>query len=447
MLRTIWLLTFVSLVVGLSAQTGNSPYSRLGIGDLVSNEFSHLRSLGGLSAAYSSPFQTNILNPASLGHLSTTSFEIGFDTRSSKYTFGNESQSFWDGGLTHMSLAFPIFNPLNRLLDRKKTDFNWGMSISLLPHSRVIHATEVSDVVPSVGEVTRQYEGSGGTNKISWGNGFKYKQLYFGLNVGYLFGTISNERAVLFEDLILQFHDYMADDHSYRGFFWNGGFQYVFDLSQGKALEDERQIKSLTIGLHGNSRWSYKTVSERFSALKSSVWGGLSDDIPDEETDTIFYADDIQNKGKMPSEFGIGITYQRGTKFLMGLNYRTSGWSNYENNVDVGNFDNSWQFSLGGEFVPDADSYRFYHRRIRYRAGLQFGTDPRVIEGEDQIKDLSINLGFGLPIILSRQLSFINLGVEYGQHGGQIPIKENFFRLHVGVSLNNNLWFYKRKFN
>ncbi|MDH3244528.1 MAG: hypothetical protein OEM26_07930, partial [Saprospiraceae bacterium] len=92
MLRTIWLFTFVSLVVGLSAQTGNSPYSRLGIGDLVSNEFSHLRSLGGLSAAYSSPFQTNILNPASLGHLSTTSFEIGFDTRSSKYKFGNESQ-------------------------------------------------------------------------------------------------------------------------------------------------------------------------------------------------------------------------------------------------------------------------------------------------------------------------------------------------------------------
>ncbi|MDH3651482.1 MAG: hypothetical protein OEQ53_17500, partial [Saprospiraceae bacterium] len=289
--------------------------------------------------------------------------------------------------------------------------------------------------------------GSGGTNKVSWGNGFKYREFFFGINLGYLFGTISNERAVLFRDLILQFHDYVADEHSYRGFYWNGGFQYLLDLSKGKGEEDEREIESLTIGLHGHSSWSFRTLTDEFIALKGATYGGLSDDIPDEETDTISFGNDIQHKGKMPSEFGIGLVYRKGNKFLGGINFRTSGWANYENEVDVGQFDNAWQLSFGAEYIPDANSYRFYHQRIRYRAGLEFGVDPRVIDGSDQIKNVSANLGFGLPIILSRQLSFINLGVEYGQHGGQIPIKENYFRFHVGVSLNNNLWFYKRKFN
>jgi len=81
-----------------------------------------------------------------------------------------------------------------------------------------------------------------------------------------------------------------------------------------------------------------------------------------------------------------------------------------------------------------------------YRGGLRFGTDPRSINGS-QIKQFSLNAGIGLPVVVSRQLSFINLGLNYRRLGGNIPIKEGLFGFNVGVTLNNNLWFLKRKFD
>ena len=449
-LKGILCLSILHFATSVFSQTGfNAPYSRFGLGDPISLDFASLRSMGGISTAYADPFFTNLANPASLGALQATAFEIGFDaTRANLIPDEGKSDVSWGGNMNYFSLAFPLINPVNRLLDRKSTDFNWGMAFSLLPTSRVSHFTSITDRQEDIGRIKREYKGSGGTNQFLWSNGFKYKQWRFGFGLGYLFGSIKDERTVLFEEVILAFHDYALRESSYRGFSWKGGVQYEIDLSNGAGLEDERDVESITIGLAGNSRWNFRALSTVLDARFENSYTGLAGPpVGNVEMDTLQFMEDVEIKGKHPAEFSLGLIYQKSNRWLVGINYRTTGWSNYQNALHDGQvFSNASQFSVGAQYVPDASAFKFYHQRIRYRAGFRFGTDPRVIN-EEQIKELGLAVGFGLPIVLSRQLSFINLGVEFNRRAGQIPIKENFVRFNIGVTLNNNLWFLKRKFN
>ena len=59
------------------------------------------------------------------------------------------------------------------------------------------------------------------------------------------------------------------------------------------------------------------------------------------------------------------------------------------------------------------------------------------------INQFSLNLGLGLPIA---GLSKANLGLEIGKIGNDDLIKENYFSLRLGLSLND-VWFIKRKYN
>ena len=98
--------------------------------------------------------------------------------------------------------------------------------------------------------------------------------------------------------------------------------------------------------------------------------------------------------------------------------------------LDDDQLTNAYRLSMGFQYIPDATSYNSYLKRAAYRAGISFGTDPRMINGE-QIKQYELNLGIGLPVVVSRQLSFINLGLNYGRFGGNIPIKENIVGINV----------------
>lgn len=443
-------LALIASAVSASAQvSANSPYSRFGLGDLNSPSFVHMQSLGNLTAAYSDDFQSNIANPATLARLKATAFETGFDASRSFLKSGNEEASFWGGTMNYLSLSFPILNPLNRVLDRKSLDFNWGMNISLRPFSRVNASSSLSEDVEDVGNVTREFAGSGGLNQVGMGHGFKFKNFYAGADLSYLFGQIQHERAILYNSIPLPFHVYSRDNFSFRGFVWNVGLQYDLDFSEGQGAEDVAARNALTIGLTLGTRSALTTLSDQFRATRGGAWTGLDDDVIDsnqEGVDTILLTNEIKENGKLPGSISLGVVWKSGEKWLLGANFSRTGWGSFDSNALEGEYDNTYQVGIGGEFTPDANSYRFYHHKIKYRAGLTFGTDPRLING-NQINEVTINTGVGLPIFLSRQISFINLGLEFVSRGGNVPISENTLRFKAGVTLNNNLWFYKRKYN
>lgn len=427
----------------------NSPYSRYGLGDLFSDQFVPAQTMGSISAAFSDPYHSNLSNPASLASLQATSFELGFDVFNStlKVPSNGQSESYWGGNLNYFSLAFPVINPVNRLYDRRSQDFNWGMGFALLPLSRVNHYSSIEKELDQIGRIREENEGSGGLNKVLWSHGFKYKRFYGGFSIGYLFGTILNEQSVIYRDLPLAFDNYSFNEANYRGLVLKGGLQYTIDLSNGKGEENVRDVKMITLGLSSAARTRFRTLSTDFVALKGVTFQGLSDEFPeDDETDTLSYQTDIERFGKLPGDLSLGLVYHRGARWLVGTNITFLNGSGYENDLSDYRLKNAVQMGIGFQYTPDVTSFNSYWKRVMYRAGFEFGTDPRVVNGE-QIKVFSLNAGIGMPVVVSRQVSFINLGLYYGNHSGSIPIKENVLGFRVGVTLNNNLWFLKRKFN
>ena len=412
-----------------------SPYSRIGIGDLISNNFANQRAMGGLSAAFHDSYHINITNPASLGFLSSTSFEVGLNASYNKLTSPSKDINSWAGNLSYISLAFPLKNPVNRVLDRKKSPYHWAMNITLLPYSTVGYNVTSQELAQDT--ITYYFQGDGGTYKLSWGNALRYKRLSGGVNLGYFFGKKSRTQEVRYDNVDNYFFDASRDETRYNGFFWNAGVQY--DYLFKKKDDDGKMIpngKILTIGLYGNSASSFSTSTTRELYAVSPIG-----------RDTLLN-DTIRQSGKLPAEFGFGLMLRKLNKYRIGVDFSTAAWSKYVNEAEPVVLKNTFKLAVGGEFIPDFISYNSYAKRIRYRAGFFYQTDPRSDNLNKQLTQYGITFGFGLPIILPReQKSFVNLAFEIGKSGSPDQINTTYFKTTVGFTLNDNSWFYKRKFN
>ena len=155
--------------------------------------------MGGLGASFYSPYNINIVNPASLSYLAATSFDVGVDAQLSEFDDGRLREQVWGGNISYLSLAFPLQNKLNDLLDRKVRDYSFGMAFTLKPVSTVGYNVSSRVFIDDVGVIDRNFQGSGGTFDFTWSNGMRYKNLAFGLNLGYLFGNTTNQRTIIFE--------------------------------------------------------------------------------------------------------------------------------------------------------------------------------------------------------------------------------------------------------
>jgi hypothetical protein len=66
----------------------------------------------------------------------------------------------------------------------------------------------------------------------------------------------------------------------------------------------------------------------------------------------------------------------------------------------------------------------------------------------DLLSKYGATVGFGLPVILPQgKKSFVNLTLEMGQIGLADALKRTYFKINLGFTLNDNTWFFKRKFN
>ena len=121
-------------------------------------------------------------------------------------------------------------------------------------------------------------------------------------------------------------------------------------------------------------------------------------------------------------------------------------WSDYKNEVRSNVLANSFRLSVGGEWTPDVNSISNYFKRVTYRAGLRYEHTPWIVN-DVQIKDIGITFGFSMPV--SRGYSMLNWAFAVGQRGsldsGQL--QERYFRVGIGLSINDPQWFRRRKIN
>ncbi len=434
--RGVWK-TFVLMffTLTLAAQPkDNSPYSRIGLGKPIDHSLSSV-GFGGLSAAYADPLHLNLLNPAAYGTLNTTVFEAGLYGIHSNLKSDNQKTSVWSGNLSHLALAFPLRNPLNDALSKKKREVFWAMNLALLPATTIGYDIETLVVDPEVDTVTNSFQGTGGTNKMIVGIGARRKDFSFGLNLGYFFGSLESERLVNIGNLVGGYADRYLDDLNIRGFIWNAGVQYKLDLDK-KTEEEYYTGRSLIFGAYGNSATDFSVKSTKYR-LGENYWYNPN------EIDTLFSQVDFKENGKLPAEFTLGVVYQKMAKYRIGAEYGFAGWSGYENEAKPETLFDSHRFAVGAEYIPDYSSYNKYLNRIRYRAGFYYRNDPRL----EELNQYALTLGFGLPLVLPRQqTSFVNLSFEFGKYTTPDDIKENFVKIALGFTLNDNSWFYKRKF-
>ena len=429
------------------AQTGdNSPYSRFGIGDLSEDAFQHLKQMGGIGNAYTDAFHINIKNPASYSYLRTTSFDIGVYAKRSTLQSADQSATQWTGNMEYLSLGFPLYNPLNQLLDREQKDISLGMTFTLKPQSTVSYDLVSDDLsIDSVGILQRSYTGQGGTYKFLWGNAIKYKEFSFGVNLGYLFGKVTYNRSVDFIELSQARQNRFSTDYNLRGFLYDIGLIYSKVLNEKEAeASNGSKMKKLNIGLTFNSASSFNTESNIQNLGVFFV--GTTASVLDTSITTVR---EQPGKGKLPGSIGFGLHYTSGDKWSIGADYTATSWSNYfndGNNEEVGVLKNTNSIAIGGYVRPDYKSFTNYWKRVYYRYGAYYKQDPSMIEGE-QIVAQGITFGMGLPFVFQRKVSHANLGLDIGRSGMNTPIQENYLRVTLGFTFNDDEWFVKRKYN
>ncbi len=427
------LLCVVVLVSALAQPKDNAPYSRIGLGEGVHHSLSSM-GYGGLTAAFVDPLLLNYLNPASHSWLSATAFEAGSYFDRSKLQFGGQTTTVLSGNLTHLALAFPMRNPLNDVLEKKQRDWFWGMGVALIPFTSVGYDIRTENVLPEVDTVLNIFQGTGGTNKLVWGNSWRYKNFSFGVNLMYLFGRIESERRVQFNSLEASYDNLFYDNMTIRAFQWSLGVQYRHTLWQDP--DNARNSKSLVFGLYGNPSAGFTTKTELLRLRENFTYSPP-------QIDTLLAEDELKQKGTLPAEFTLGLMYEDARRLKLGVEYTFANWSQYENEAKPENLYNAYTFSVGAQYAPNSSSYNNYWQRVRYRAGFYFGKDPRL----EDLKKSALTLGLGLPVILPRQqTSFVNIGVEIGRLNTDNGIKENFMKIALGFTLNDTSWFFKRKF-
>ncbi len=423
----------------------NSPYSRYGMGDLANSNFAPLGAMGNVYSTFNSVYHINPANPASYATLNYTAFEMGVFGRFGELRTANDSTAnSSSGNLSYVALGFPVFNPINRLTTKKDYPFDWGMALGLTPYSNVGYNIETSSESPIYGEVIYRNQGYGQLYKLFYGNGINYNNLAFGFNVNYLFGRVRDDKTVIFNDLPLSLVDELRDESNTQGFLMDLGLQYRLRID--KKIEDaekDRRKEKTYLSFGATFTPGVKATSK---AHQLYIRQNFSDGV--RYTDTISNVVNRKDQMQLPSTFSFGVGLTKQSKWKLGLNYEGTTWNTFSspNHLDDLNF--SYKVGFGAEITPDQGAFEAYQKRISYRIGAFYHTDPRVV-GNNQLTNYGITFGFGLPIVIlpgGNKYTHVNMGVELGKIGTPDIIEENYIKATLAFTLNDNTWFYKRKY-
>jgi hypothetical protein len=430
--------TFGQIVDAESQPKENSPLSRLGLGNLTPQYFAASAGLGGMTAAFRDRYSFNPYNPASVAAMRMTAYEVGFFGKNNTVTSGSTSKSAWNGNLNYLALGFPTYSVINEVLDRKPRQVRWGMGFSLTPFSTVgYNINSISKIVDTV-NVANYFLGNGSTYRFMWSNGVNYKGLSLGANVGFLFGRNAGSRQLSLTNAGVTFSDVFADGYTMAGFTANVGAQYDVSIGAAPKVGEKDKQKHLVFGLYGNPTMPFTTTANQLYRRISNV---------DTASTILSSFTDKAGKGKLPTEITAGVMYEDGLSFRIGAEYKLSQWSQYKNDASPQTLLDAGVFSVGSEFILDKSKLKSNEEKVRYRLGFRTGTDPRSLNGK-QVSTWAATGGLCFPMRVGRgqQISYLNLGLEYGKLDAKI-LSENYFRINLGFTLNDNTWFLKRKFN
>ena len=380
------------LINTAQAQIKNSVYSMFGVGQLTDNNFGTNRAFGGTGIAFKSERSINYANPASYLGVPANSYvmEAGLYALYSRSKSKNISESSKDIKFSYFSLNLYC------------ADW-WALSFGVVPFSSVDYQINTEDQIN--GEITkydRNYEGSGGLNKLYFGNSFKiYKGLSAGFNTSYIVGNITQtETGAQNSD----FAGYkFVKKRTASSLYLDYGMQYTYNHNNW----------SYTLG----GIYSAKTELNTDDKMELT-YDGIVTELDDDEV-----RDDIE----LPQKVGVGFAVKKGNRFRAGIDYQWSDWSDirfYNSSLET---KAAHKFSVGAEYTPDGEGGMF--SKFTYRAGANY-TNSYLKVDRTSINSMAFDVGIGIPYDF-------NITLEYGEQGTLEKglVKNNYVMLYVNITL------------
>lgn len=416
------------LISGVKAQTLNSPYSRYGIGNTLSNQNILTRAMGGVASAYGDYQTINFYNPASYGNLQTVTYDVGLELENLTIRSFNPVQKF--------SNASPIISNVNLGIPLKKNG-GWGLVFGLRPNSRIGYKVLKSERLNfgsgATDSVSTLFEGNGGTQQVFLGTGFRIKRFTFGANLGYMFGSKDHStRRIFINDSLLYAKSNSETKSNFYGFVVNAGAQYNAKLNNKYVLRMGAQA----------------TLQQNLKATRDVVRETYNYDANGAELriDSVYAVAGQTGRVLLPLSYSAGFILDKSGQWQIGVEYAAAKWSKYRYFGETDQVQDSWEIRTGGQLIPKAG--KSYWGSVAYRAGFNYGVDYIAADGD--LKKFSFTFGAGLPmrrVTYTNQFSIINTSLEFGQRGTNASlVKENFVRFSVAFSMSD-IWFIKRKYD
>ncbi len=387
-------LAFVACLLGVAcamAQNTYSPYSALGLGEIVSGDNSQTAGMAGVGIGVRNPSSLNISNPAAIAAIDTLAgiFEVGVFAKGYNYRNSTGTDNAFAANFNKLAFGF------------RGTNKWWSMSLGLKPFSNVGYRIRSESAVE--GQTASQViylEGSGGLYNLYATNAFRLgPYVSLGVTSSMIAGSYTQkEDQTTFryetESNVVQFYN-----------------KFGLQLHKG----------NWTLG----ATYGYK---QKLSLENNfSVYAG---------SNTLQSTEKLRSTNQfIPESYGMGASY-RTSKLLVAAEYETEKWKGLQSgNASIGIGD-VHRAKVGVAYTPYKDAYTA-HKAKQYQFGV--GVNKSYIELKNKAAwNFSVSSGVVIPLRVNQsQRAMLNLGVEYGSNltAPSGYLKENYVMISANFSL------------
>lgn len=408
------LLFIAVLIIGLPptrgpAQSGGSPYSSFGIGDISPLGWGQARSLAGASVALGGEGFLNLGNPAAHvrgDQASNVMVDLGFTFDYNFFTTDTDEVNQRDGNFSHLALQIRPVRPYSTVIGAEPySTYRYSIFGERIEDGQGFRYASVN-------------EGEGGTSRIFWSHALQLTQgLSMGGTVSYHLGSTTANESLrpLGEGDGFQ----VSTQTAYRGFSFDLGLQQSIPLGEA----------SLTLGATFGSGSELRTSQDVvITSLADSLDQG---------------AGSLEGSYSLPLTYGFGATYRR-PNWLVTTESSYFGYSTLPTGENAKGRD-VWAYTLAGEIALGDPRFRNYYQRLLLRGGASYQTGRLDISGESPPEWIA-TLGLAVPYRSGR--NHLNLSYSYHRRGTQNDglILEHRHSLGLSFTLRDR-WFQRRKFN
>jgi hypothetical protein len=394
-----------------------SPYSAVGLGDLVDYRASYAEAMGVTGIALFNYAAPGTANPAFLGSINLTTAGTSALFRTTAYKSGSSLNYGSQLQLNNFTLLFPLVK--NKI----------GMSLALLPITE--RAYEVDRIgLQADNDPATQYDlnevGEGNMNRLEAGFGFKLtKNIYAGYAASFVFGSLSRQQSLEFYDTGVSgsLRSYV---NAHRGFSHRFGVSGRFFKSKATG---HRVIAGAVFELP--AKVGVERILDDYYLTSGTVTGSYPRLTTTLSNETV----------TLPATFGYGITWLASSQLSLTGEVLTQNWSSFSYPDDGGaQFHNRVRAGGGLQWAPSMRTSRAKWRMVRYRAGVTFDTGYLEILNE-KIRSTTLNAGFTFPSPMSG--SSIDVNFSYGMRGALSPglLQENTFSARIALNLSEFMFF------